>query len=122
AEAFTDLGIDHFNKSWFGREKGTDGKPIQAVRHRGYQAPPLDGVWATAPYFHNASVPTVYHVLKSAARPQIFTRSYGGEKEDYDAVKLGWKFTALGEPPATTPARERRQIYDTTLPGRSNAG
>ena len=24
-----------------------------------------DGVWATAPYFHNASVPTIYHVLNS---------------------------------------------------------
>jgi hypothetical protein len=23
----------------------------------GYQAPPLDGIWATAPYLHNGSVP-----------------------------------------------------------------
>jgi mono/diheme cytochrome c family protein len=123
AEAFTGRNVDHFNKSWFGREKGADGKPIQVVRSRGYQAPPLDGVWATAPYFHNASVPTVYHVLNSKARPRRFTRGYGGEKEDYDPAKLGLKFTVLEEAPAAaTPARERRRIYDTTLPGRSNAG
>ena len=35
----------------------------------GYQAPPLDGVWATAPYFHNGSVPTLYHVLNSGRGP-----------------------------------------------------
>jgi mono/diheme cytochrome c family protein len=123
ADALTDKLVDHFNRSWFGREKGPDGKPIRVVRKRGYQAPPLDGVWATAPYFHNASVPTVYHVLNSRARPKRFTRSYGGEKEDYDAVKLGLKFTVVEKAPAAAlPARERRQIYDSTLPGRGNAG
>ena len=30
-------------------------------------APPLDGIWATAPYFHNGSVPTVYDVLSYLA-------------------------------------------------------
>jgi mono/diheme cytochrome c family protein len=123
AGALTEKLVDHFNRSWFAREKGSDGKPIQVVRKSGYQAPPLDGVWATAPYFHNASVPTVYHVLNSHARPRRFTRSYGGEKEDYDAVKLGLRFTVVEENPTTDrPARERRQIYDTTLPGRGNAG
>jgi len=29
----------------------------------GYIAPPLDGIWATAPYFHNGSVPTLEAVL-----------------------------------------------------------
>jgi hypothetical protein len=43
--------------------------------------------------------------------------------EDYDPVKLGWKITALDKPAeASMPAIERRKIYDTTLPGRSNAG
>lgn len=123
ARALTDRLIDHFNKSWFGREAGPDGKPIRVVARRGYQAPPLDGVWATAPYFHNASVPTVYHVLNSEARPKRFTPRSGGEKEDYDPVKLGLKFTTVAEAPAPAlPARERRQLYDTTLPGRGNAG
>jgi mono/diheme cytochrome c family protein len=123
AEALTDKLVDHFNRSWLAREKGADGKPIRVVAHRGYQAPPLDGVWATAPYFHNGSVPTVYHVLNSKARPKRFTRGYGGEKEDYDPVRLGVKFTAVQEAPAAgVPAVERRKVYDTTLPGRSGAG
>jgi len=35
--------------------------------HR-YAAPPLLGIWARGPYLHNASVPTVYHLLKSSAK------------------------------------------------------
>ena len=65
----------------------------------GYQAPPLDGIWATAPYFHNGSVPTVYHVLNSKARPKIFTRSYRTDLDAYDPVKLGWKVQVLDGAP-----------------------
>ncbi len=59
---------DYYNKSWFGRENGAG---YQATEPTGYQAPPLDGIWATAPYFHNGSVPTLYDVLKSSARPAL---------------------------------------------------
>ena len=44
----------------------------------GYQAPPLYGVWATAPYFHNGSVPTIEEVLNSSERPQIWQRKQIG--------------------------------------------
>jgi hypothetical protein len=89
----------------------------------GYQAPPLDGLWATAPYLHNGSVPTVHDVLKSGSRPKVFTRSFRGEEEDYDRRKLGWKVTVLGGPPAPDlPAIERRKVYDTSQPGRGNGG
>jgi hypothetical protein len=90
---------------------------------KGYQAPPLDGIWATAPYFHNGSVPTLYDVLNSKSRPQRYTRSFKTDKEDYDFEKVGWKVTLVKDKlPNTAPAIERRKIYDTTLPGRSNAG
>jgi mono/diheme cytochrome c family protein len=115
---------DHYNKSWFGHEKpGWVGDDFQAHQTAGYQAPPLDGIWATAPYLHNGSVPTVYHMLNSKARPKRFTRSYQTDKEAYDPVKLGWKVDVLEQPadPAL-PARERRKIYDTTRPGRGNGG
>ncbi len=36
---------------------------------RGYQAPPLDGIWATAPYLHNGSVPNLHALLESSQRP-----------------------------------------------------
>src|SRR5262249_13386454 len=52
--------LEFLNKSWLGQEIGPDGKPFRLVENEGYQAPPLDGIWATANYFHNASVPTVY--------------------------------------------------------------
>jgi mono/diheme cytochrome c family protein len=114
----------YYNKSWFAQEhRGwlADGYP--GVITGGYQAPPLDGVWATAPYFHNGSAPTVYDVLNSTARPKIFTRSYRTGREDYDPAKLGWKVQILERgADAQLPVFERRKIYDTTLRGRGNGG
>jgi mono/diheme cytochrome c family protein len=111
---------DHYNESWFTKEKG-DG--YKGKMTGGYQAPPLDGIWATAPYLHNGCAPTVYHVLNSKARPRIFTRSYRTGKEDYDPVRLGWKITVLEKgPDPSLPGIERRKVYDTTQPGRGNGG
>src|SRR5262249_20830794 len=123
AESLSPKLVDHYNQSWFAREVGPDGKPYHILDSEGYQAPPLDGVWATAPYFHNGSVPTVYGVLNSRARPQVYTRSYRTDKEDYDPVHLGWKVTVLDGPPdAKLSAYERRKVYDTTQRGRNNGG
>lgn len=123
AEGFTRQAKEHYDRSWLGQEKGLDGQVHPTDYNLGYQAPPLDGVWATAPYFHNASAPTLYHVLNSKARPTLFTRSFRTGIEDYDAEKVGWRFTPLDQPlPATAPASERRKVYDTTQPGRGNGG
>ncbi len=110
---------DYYDKSWFG--KGGQYLPHELV---GYQAPPLDGVWATAPYFHNGSAPTVYHVLNSKARPRDFTRSYRTELDAYDAQRLGWKVEELAAAPdaAGLSAVELRKVYDTSKPGRGNGG
>jgi hypothetical protein len=123
AESVSAINLDYLNKSWLARQIGPDGKPYRFHPHRGYQAPPLDGVWATGPYFHNGSVPTVYHVLNSRARPKIYTRSYRTEKKDYDPIKLGWKIQVLDRPPNPgLSGYERRKIYDTTQRGRHNTG
>jgi hypothetical protein len=108
---------EYYNKSWFAEE-------YKALPTVGYQAPPLDGIWATAPYFHNGSVPTVYGVLNSRARPRLFTRSYRTDLDAYDSEKLGWKVQTLSEPPdpEKTPGIELRKVYDTSKPGRGNAG
>jgi mono/diheme cytochrome c family protein len=114
----------HYNRGWFGHEQQgwlVDDYPARATA--GYQAPPLDGVWATAPYFHNGSAPTVYDVLNSKGRPKVFTRSYHTGREDYDPVKLGWVVRVLEQgPDPKAPAYERRKVYDTTQPGRHNTG
>lgn len=78
--------VDWFNKSWF----ASGDHPAQLVPFKGYIAPPLDGVWCTAPYLHNGSVPTIDAVLNSNLRPAFWTRDF--EKPEYDYQKLGWKY------------------------------
>lgn len=122
-QSMTPKNLEYFNRTWLAREKGPDGEPYQVIDTDGYLAPPLDGVWATAPYLHNSSAPTVYHVLNSKARPKYFTRSYGTSKDDYDPARLGLKFTELKSgPDPKLPPLEQRKVYDTTRPGQSNAG
>jgi mono/diheme cytochrome c family protein len=107
---------DYYKQTWFGR--GGE----QAYEYpTGYVAPPLIGVWASAPYFHNGSAPTIYSVLTAEARPKYFRR-VGGAKE-YDTKNLGLKVESL-DAPATkdAPGEARRKIVDTTLPGLSNQG
>ena len=54
----------------------------------GYKFRPLTGIWATAPYLHNGSVPTLYDVLLPPSdRPTSF---YVGTRE-FDPVKVGFK-------------------------------
>lgn len=53
---------------------GEEVAPKYKFRHmdgkvRGYQAPPLWGIWASAPYFHNGSVPKLKAVLFPDLRP-----------------------------------------------------
>jgi mono/diheme cytochrome c family protein len=110
---------EFYNLSWFAKEK-PDGYPSKETA--GYQAPPLDGVWATAPYLHNGSVPTLYDMLNSKTRPRIYTRSFQADEAAYDKTKVGWKVQVLQEAPKTGTTFERRKIYDTTQPGRGNMG
>ncbi len=74
-----------------------------------YKARPLDGIWATAPYLHNGSVPTLWDLLqKAASRPATFNV---GSRE-LDTVNVGFETTAG---PDTF-------LYDTSISGNSNAG
>jgi hypothetical protein len=74
------------------------GKSHMAMRpldeQRGYNATALKGVWAMAPYLHNGSVPTIYHLLMPQTRPSRFVKS----RLDYDQKKLGFAWeTEQGE-------------------------
>ncbi len=103
-----------FNASFYG-------ELARAAPAPGYYAPPLDGVWATAPYLHNGSVPTIEVLLNSPGRPTYWTRSF--KSTDYDQRALGWRYTELSHGKAATPDPEqRKRIYDTTLRGYSNQG
>ncbi len=60
--------------------------------HR-YVAPPLVGIWARGPYLHNASVPTIYNLLKSSTRPRKYSmRPSSTDPDNYDQARIGWKF------------------------------
>ena len=59
-----------------------------------YRARPLNGVWATAPYIHNGSVPSLYWMLTPAAeRPRQFCL---GARE-FDPQQVGFRVPASGE-------------------------
>jgi mono/diheme cytochrome c family protein len=97
------------------------GETSRLEPHLGYVAPPLDGIWATAPYLHNGSVPTIEALLDSDKRPRYWSRTF--QSTDYDPATLGWKFTKLDHGHADEPtALARVKIYDTTQFGYGNAG
>jgi mono/diheme cytochrome c family protein len=111
---FADAFVDWFNGSFYG-------EMAELAPAEGYIAPPLDGIWATAPYFHNGSVPTLAAVLDSASRPRYWTRSF--DTSDYDVAALGWNYTQLSHSRDDEPdINARKLIYDTTRLGYSNAG
>ena len=84
----------------------------------GYLAPPLDGVWATAPYLHNGSIPTLEGVLDSTKRPVAWSRI--GQFGKYDTANMGVKF--IPAPGKNISGFLAKYVYDTRDPGYSNAG
>ena len=114
----TGMPVEHrrfYRDSWFGEY----GKLEVVEEPEGYVAPPLDGIWASAPYFHNGSVPTLWHVLHPTARPIVWQRSEDG----YDRQRVGLEVTAFEKlPEAVREAEEKRHYFDTRLPSKSAAG
>ncbi len=114
AAQFADAYVQWFNESYYGEIAHIDSQ-------KGYYAPPLDGIWATAPFFHNGSVPNIELVLDSTKRPQFWSRTY--RSDDFDPTNLGWNFTALASGQDSEPsATKRKKIYDTTKVGYGNGG
>ncbi|UFN47324.1 cytochrome c [Roseomonas sp. OT10] len=74
-----------------------------------YRAKPLDGAWATAPFLHNGSVPSLYQMLLPAAqRDAVF---HVGRRE-FDPVQVGF---------VSTPSAGATR-FDTALQGNRNTG
>lgn len=89
------------------------------VDPKGYVAPPLDGIWASAPYFHNGAVPTLWHVLHPSERPKVWKRTPNG----YDTDRVGLEIATFDSVPeeARRPS-ERRKYFDTSILGKSAEG
>ncbi len=65
---------------------GHFGRYISARSTGTYAAPPLTGIWASAPYLHNGSVPTLWHLMRPDKRPERFV--VGGHALDMTRVGL----------------------------------
>lgn len=86
------------------------GRPARWQTQEKYIARPLVAIWASAPYLHNNSVPTLHDLLLPASqRPPVFFTGHS----DYDAVKVGLR--------ADDDAAGRFK-FDTSLSGNHNAG
>ena len=101
--------VDWFNRSWF----TTGNHPAKLVPYRGYIAPPLDGIWITAPYLHNGSVPNLETLLKSSSRPKFWTRSFLNPSYNYEIP--GYNYEIKNE-------ASGKEVYNSTQKGFSNAG
>jgi len=105
----------HLGEGWFGHYGETPLFPDSG----GYVAQPLDGIWATAPYLHNGSVPTMWHLLTPSERPAIWTRSDAG----YDHERLGVETIVVEQmPEGLSDPAERRRYYQTDQRGFGNRG
>jgi hypothetical protein len=74
-----------------------------------YRARPLDGIWTTAPYLHNGSVPSLYQLLLPASKR--IARFPVGSRE-LDPVDVGFSIAPV----------EGAFEFDTSLPGNRNTG
>jgi len=89
---------------------------IRWVATKGYVARPLRGIWASAPYLHNGSVPTLDDLLRPEDdRPVVFPVG----PTEYDPVKVGVVSSFRDVPKGQ---RGRMGIYDTRVKGNTNRG
>jgi len=115
ARLLTQEIADAVNGSLFGRY-------IVARTVATYTAPPLTGIWASAPYFHNGSVPTIWHMMHPQIRPVRF--QVGGHRLDMEKMGLAGRPDGAGGwavPDGYEPWSEPAMV-DTSAFGLGNAG
>lgn len=87
--------VQNVNDRWYAEQGLTKkeqdwmngGRPNCLQATMAYKARPLNGVWATAPFLHNGSVPTLYELLSPVKERRA--TFYVGNKE-YDVKKVGY--------------------------------
>ncbi len=93
----------------------TTANPLSSLN--AYKARSLNGIWATAPYLHNGSVPTLYDLLLPKKRPgNLQNGEYRPDKfevgsREFDPVNVGLKNSGY-----------EGFTFNTSFPGNSNAG
>ena len=93
-------------------------KIIAVHSGRGYVAPPLAGLWASAPYLHNGTVHSLRALLTPEARLKRF--QVGGHALDFESV--GINLTETGAYPPGYQPFSRPVWIETDQVGRNNGG
>jgi len=88
---------------------------------KGYVPPPLEGIWARWPYFHNNSAPSLCAVLTAGKdRPKTYWAGEAKDKErDFDQECNGYP---LGDNTPEEWKKDKDFLYNTKLEGLSNLG
>ncbi len=102
---------------YFGGRLTAEGKPFDGwTKGPSYKAGPLAGVWATAPFLHNGSVPTLYDLLSPEdERPTTFWVG----STTFDPIAVGF---LSAHDDLTNAERARLFHFDTRRPGNANTG
>lgn len=87
-----------------------------------YAAPLLEGLWLSAPYLHNGSVPTLWHLMHPSERPVRF--QVGGHRLDYARMGIAGERDANGDYlyPRGYQPWSNPSLIDTRAQGFSNQG
>lgn len=114
------LGMNEFaadlNRLKISKSIGTVVEP-----QKGYVPPPLDGVWARWPYFHNNSIPNLCALLTPGAkRPVTYVAGPAKNKQtDFDQECVGYP---LGDKAPESWKKDPDYLYDSRKEGLSNKG
>ena len=103
--AYQEAGISD-SQRW---EMDGFGLPIGVQEIRGYKARPLDGIWATPPFLHNGSVPTLFQLLSPVSERQ--SEFWVGNFE-FNPKQIGYRSEKF----------KGGFLFDTRITGNSNRG
>ncbi|MGY0218336.1 di-heme-cytochrome C peroxidase [Endozoicomonadaceae bacterium StTr2] len=96
-------------------EPDTTAQPYRSLL--AYKARSLNGIWATAPYLHNGSVPSLYDLLLPVKRPgdpedgEYRPDNFMVGSREFDPEKVGFKTEGYDG-----------TAFDTSIPGNHNTG
>jgi hypothetical protein len=113
---FMETFVDGMNRLAVSQRNG-----IVSESHTGYVPPPLVGIWARWPYFHNNAAPSLCAVLTAAeSRPKQYWPGEPVDREkDFDRECNGYP---SGDRVPAEWKKNRDTLYDTARDGLGNGG
>jgi mono/diheme cytochrome c family protein len=97
------------------KQNGLDVSKNRLTSEMAYVARPHAGVWATAPFLHNGSIPNLYLLLSPQEERDAQAKTFCLGDLEFDPEQVGF---TLKRPPCA-PAES---LFDTTLAGNRNTG